>query len=127
MSWTTNKVSSNDKNRKIDWFKLKKIVIGTVRRDQFLYTSHKFDYKFGSWLLQCFSFDFSIPFFLESSFSILYYLPLSSPPSPCRLDCRCWFLFHQHLPKVFRWKLLFRYPFLINAARELVVEHLMRW
>ena len=48
MSWTTNKVSSNDKNRKIDGFKLKKIVIGTVRGDQFLYISHKFDYKFGS-------------------------------------------------------------------------------
>ena len=47
MSWTTNKVGSNDKNRKIGLFKLKKIVISTVRGDQFLYISHKFDYKFG--------------------------------------------------------------------------------
>ena len=54
MSWTTNKVGSNDKNRKIYWL-VKKIVLGTVQEDQFLYISHKFDYNFGSWLLQCFS------------------------------------------------------------------------
>ena len=58
MSSTTNKVGSNDKNRKINWFKLKKIILDTVRRDKFLYISHKFDYKFDSWLLQCFSLDF---------------------------------------------------------------------
>ena len=75
MSWTTNKVGSNDKNRKIDWFRLKKIVLGIVWWDQFLYISHKFDYKFGSWLLQCFSlyFDpllsvFLSPFILPSPF-----------------------------------------------------------
>ena len=48
MSWTTNKMDSNDKNKKIDWFELKKIIISTIRGDQFLYISHKFDYKFGS-------------------------------------------------------------------------------
>ena len=48
MSWTTNKVNLDDKNRKIDWFKLKEIVIGTVRGDQFLYISLKFDYKYNS-------------------------------------------------------------------------------
>ena len=41
-------MDSNDKNKKIDWFELKKIVINTIRGDQFLYISHKFDYKFGS-------------------------------------------------------------------------------
>ena len=48
MSWTTNKMDSNDKNKKIDWFELKKIIISTIQGDQFLYISHKFDYKFGS-------------------------------------------------------------------------------
>ena len=48
MSWTTNKMDSNDKNKKIDWFKLKKIILGTIRVDQFLNISYKFDYKFGS-------------------------------------------------------------------------------
>ena len=58
MSWTTYKVGSKDKKRKIDWFEVKKIILGTVWEDQFLYISHKFDYNFGSWLLQCFSLDF---------------------------------------------------------------------
>jgi len=48
MSWTTNKVGSNDKNRKIYGFKVKKIILSKVRGDQFLYISHKFDYNFGS-------------------------------------------------------------------------------
>ena len=75
MSRTTDKVGSNDKNRKIDWFKLNKIILGIVRGDQFLYISHKFDYKFDSWLLQCFSLDFDLflsvplsPFILLSPF-----------------------------------------------------------
>ena len=34
---TTSKVDLNDKRMKIDKFKLKKIVLGTVRGDQFLY------------------------------------------------------------------------------------------
>ena len=75
MSRTTDKVGSNDKNRKIDWFKLKKIILSIVREDQFLYISHKFNYKFDSWLLQCFSLDFDLflsvplsPFILLSPF-----------------------------------------------------------
>ena len=43
-----DKMGPNDKNRKKDWFKLKKIVLDTVRGDQFLYISTEFDYKFGS-------------------------------------------------------------------------------
>ena len=70
MSWTTNKVGSNDKNRKIYGFKVKKIVLSKVRGDQFLYISHKFDYKFDSWLLQCFSLDFSS--FCLRVFSLIY-------------------------------------------------------
>ena len=46
MSWTTNKVDSDYKKKKIDWFKLKEIVLGAVRGDQFLYISLKFDYKY---------------------------------------------------------------------------------
>ena len=46
MSWITNKVDSDDKKRKIDWFKLEEIILDTVREDQFLYISLKFDYKY---------------------------------------------------------------------------------
>ena len=38
----------DDKKMKIDWINLKKIVLGTVRGDQFLCISLKFDYKFNS-------------------------------------------------------------------------------
>ena len=38
---------------------LEKIVLNTIRRDEFLYISHKYDYRFGSCLLQCFSCGFS--------------------------------------------------------------------
>ena len=34
---TTNEVDFDDKRMKIDKFKLKKIILGTVRGDQFLY------------------------------------------------------------------------------------------
>ena len=44
----TTKVDSDDERMKIDKFKLKKIVFGTVRGDQFLYISLKFDYKYNS-------------------------------------------------------------------------------
>ena len=37
MSQTTSKVDPDDKKMKIDEFSLKKIILGTVRRDQFLY------------------------------------------------------------------------------------------
>ena len=46
MSWITNKVDSDDKKRKIDWFKLEEIILDTVRENQFLYISLKFDYKY---------------------------------------------------------------------------------
>ena len=59
---------------KIVWLNRKKIVIGTVQGEQFLYISLKFDYKFNSWLLQYFSLNFPIPSSQGLS-SILYYLP----------------------------------------------------
>ena len=37
MSWVVIIVDSNDNEVKIDWFPLKKIILGTVRGDQFLY------------------------------------------------------------------------------------------
>ena len=46
MSWMANKVDSNDKNRKIDGFQLKKVILGQVRGDQFLYLYLKYNYKF---------------------------------------------------------------------------------
>ena len=41
-----NKVDSNEKNRKIDGFQLKKVILEQVRGDQFLYLYLKYDYKF---------------------------------------------------------------------------------
>ena len=46
MNQTTSKMDSDDKKIKIDWFNLKKIILGTVRGDLFLYICLKFDYKF---------------------------------------------------------------------------------
>ena len=40
---------------KMNKFEQKKIVIDAVRGDQFLYITLKFDYKYSSGLLQCFS------------------------------------------------------------------------
>ena len=130
-------MDSGHKKRKINWFKLKKIVFSTVRRDQFFYISFKFDYKVISWWLQFFSLSFSIPFShcpLLPLYSLPFYLyppranqmvgfdpcPIStflkSLCSSCKAEnhCSC-------------WKPLFRYHFHINAARELAAEHLMRW
>ena len=48
MNWTTNKVDPNDKDKKIDKFLLKKVVLSTVRGDQFLCIALRFYYKFDS-------------------------------------------------------------------------------
>ena len=37
MSYTTSKIDLDDMKRKVDWFELKKIVLGQVRGDQFIY------------------------------------------------------------------------------------------
>ena len=38
-------MDSNDKNRKVDIFQLKKVVLGQVPGDQLLYIYLKYDYK----------------------------------------------------------------------------------
>ena len=47
MSWVTIIVDPNDNKIKIDWSYLKKIVLGSVRGDQFLYVI--VDYKYSSY------------------------------------------------------------------------------
>ena len=39
MSWVTIIMDLDDKKVKIDWFYLKKIILSTIRGDQFLYIS----------------------------------------------------------------------------------------
>ena len=65
-----NEVGLADKYGETNWIKLEKIVLDMVRGDQFLYIPYKFDYKVGSWLLQCFSRDFSIPYLWRISYII---------------------------------------------------------
>ena len=45
MSWVTIIIDPNDNKVKIDWFYQKKIVLSTIRKDQFLYIFLEFDYK----------------------------------------------------------------------------------
>ena len=77
MNQTNIKVDPDDKKMKLNRFVVKKIVLGTVRGDQFLYLSFRFDYKVSSRLLQCLSLCFSIslliallPFIYPFSFSL---------------------------------------------------------
>ena len=123
-------MDSDDKKMKIDWFKLKKIVLDTVRGVQLLYISLKFDYKYNSWLLQCFSLRVSFPFYTIFPFHLhlpranqivgvdLY--PISTFLKSLGSSCKAESYYSG-------WKLLFRYHFLINAARELAAEHLIQW
>ena len=48
MNQTNIKVDLDDKKMKLDRFVVKKIVLGTIRGDQFLYLSFRFDYKVSS-------------------------------------------------------------------------------
>ena len=65
---------------KMDWFYLKKIIIITIRGDQFLYIIIEIDYKYSSY---CYNISLSIlrsPF-SQGFLSILYFLPsFISPP-----------------------------------------------
>ena len=58
MYQTNVKVDPDDKRMKLDRFVVKKIILGIIRGDQFLYISFRFDYKVSFKLLQCFSLDF---------------------------------------------------------------------
>ena len=62
MNQTNIKVDPDDKKMKLDKFVVKKIVLGPIRGDQFLYPSLRFDYKINSRLLQSFSLPFRSPF-----------------------------------------------------------------
>ena len=48
MNQTNIRVDPDDKKIKLDRFVVKKIVIGIVQGDQFLYLSFRFDYKVSS-------------------------------------------------------------------------------
>ena len=76
MSWVTLIMNLDHNKVKIDWFYLKKIVIGIIRGDQFLYIFLEFGYKYSSC---CYSFFLLIlrslslrVFFL---FYAIFYLP----------------------------------------------------
>ena len=100
MSWVIIIVDPNDNKVKIDWLYLMKIVLGTVWGDQFLYIILEVGYKYSSY---CYNNSLLI---LQSlslrAFLLLYTIfLLSSLPSTCRLDCRCWSLSYQHIPEAF--------------------------
>ena len=86
MSWVTIIVDPNDNKIKIDWSYLKKIVLGSVQGDQFLYVI--VDYKYSSYY---YSISLSILRYPSVRVSLLFYtlFLLSSLPSMCRLDCWC--------------------------------------
>ena len=82
MNQTNVKVDPDDKKMKLDRFVVKKIVIGTIRGDQFLYLSFRFDYKVSSRLQQCFSLRFPIPILIAPP-PFIYPFPFFSLPSTC--------------------------------------------
>jgi len=88
MSWVTIIMDPNDNKVKINWFDLKKIVLGRVQGDQFLYIILEVDYKYSSY---CYSISFSILRSPSLKVSLLFYIffLLSSLPSMYRLDCWC--------------------------------------
>ena len=75
MNQTNIKVDPDNKKMKLDRFMVKKIILGIIRGDHFLYISFKFDYKVSSRLLQCFSLCFPIP--LPWSFLPIIQSPLN--------------------------------------------------
>ena len=90
----------DDKKVKIDWFYPKRIVLSTIREDQFLYISLELDYRHS---FCCYNVFLLILPPILSAFFIFYTTSLlSSPPSMCRSDRLCRSLSHQHLPEVFR-------------------------
>ena len=82
MSWVTIIMDPDDNKVKIDWFYLKKIIIGTIRGDQFLYISLEFDYKHS---FCCYS---------------IFLLILRSPPLGSSFSFILPSFFHLHPPRV---------------------------
>ena len=101
MSWTTNTMGSNEKNKKINWFNLEKIVLGTIRGDEFLYISHKL---ITNLISDCYSISLFIsPFSPLRILTLIYTISsFSSLPYTWIIDCLCWSLSHQHLLEIFR-------------------------
>ena len=85
MSWVTIIIDPDDNKVKIDWFYLKKIVLGTIQGDQFLYISLEFDYKHNSYYYNIFLLILRSPPLRVFSLFYTIFL-LSSLPSTCRLD-----------------------------------------
>ena len=85
MNHTNTKADSNDKGMKIDRFMMKIIVLGKVQGYPFLYIILKFDYKFSSRLLQCFSLNFSIPSFSALSFFYTFFPFHLFTPHACQI------------------------------------------
>ena len=85
MSWVTIIIDPDDNKVKIDWFYLKKIVLGTIQGDQFLYISLEFDYKHSSYYYNIFLLILRSPPLRVFSLFYTIFL-LSSLPSTCRLD-----------------------------------------
>ena len=63
-------VGSNDNKVKINWLYLMKIVLGTIRGDQFLNIIHEFDYKYLSY---CYNVSLLIILSLSLRISLLVY------------------------------------------------------
>ena len=70
MSWITITIDPSDKKVNVDRWYLIKIVISTIRIDQFLYISLKVDYKYSS---NCYSVSFSIIRSFSLKVSLLFY------------------------------------------------------
>ena len=80
MNQTNIKVDPNDKKIRLEKFMVKKIVIGIIQGNQFLYLSFRFDYKVSSRFLQCLSLCFPISFSWWVPFII--YFPLNDLDLP---------------------------------------------
>ena len=76
MSWVTIIMDPDNNKVKIDWFYLNKIILSTIRGEQFLYISLEFDYKHSSC---CYSILFYFIFFpIPFPYGLLFVFILSS-------------------------------------------------
>ena len=89
MSWVTIIMDQDDKKVKIDWFYLNKIILCTIRGDQFLYIYPLNLVTSLVFVPTVFFSQFSNPPCSGSSFYFILSFFLSSSPSTCRLDCWC--------------------------------------
>ena len=81
-------MDSDDNKVKVNWFYIRKIILGTVRGDQFLYILFEVGYKYSS---NC----YNVSFLILRSFSLRVFLliytisPFSFLPSMWIVDCLC--------------------------------------